>query len=236
MASAQQSEPKISPGQRDFTSGTGVVSSGYFQIESDFSYSRRGFDREVRLAETLVRVPIAKGAEVRAMLGPYLYQGNIALSSGLNDSNLAARVQLGKAKKVDFAITLGSALPTGSRRVAERRYQPQAILAASSQLSKRAELVLNAGIGRPTSDGERFTQSIAAAALRYDVTPKVNAFFEIYGFNRLEEGGDSQKFAAGGLVYLINRQTSLYGRVGSGLRNDLGGPDRYYGLGLARLF
>jgi len=97
-------------------------------------------------------------------------------------------------------------------------------------------LTANLGIGRPTSDGERFTQGIAAAELTYELTPRLSAFSEIYGFNRLEAGGNSQKFAAGGLIFDLNRQTAIYGRAGAGLSNDVGGPDRLFQVGLARLF
>ena len=238
-ATAQSSpndQPQVDPEQNDFTTGTSILPRGHFQIESVFSNSRSGFDRQVRLGDTLVRVPVSENLEVRAMLPAYIYQGNLERTSGLDDADLGARLRLKSRGKADFALTFDSKLPTGSRRIAERRFQPEAILAANFTLSSHTQFSLNAGVGCPTVNGERFTQALGSAEVSFDATPKLNAFFEVYGLNRAEAGGPSKQFAAGGLIFRINSQTALYGNVGSRLGNHADGPERFYSLGLARLF
>ncbi len=237
MASAARAQdtPPIEPDQQDFTLGTGIVPRGHIQLEGSVFATRRGPIREYLLGQTLVRVPVTRKAEIRATVPGYIIDRDLGFN-GLDDGQLEARLKLGRSKRADYAVTFGTTLPTGRRIVAERRYQPQAVFAAQFALNQRTRLVANAGIGRPTEDGDRFTQSLFALSLRYDATRKLNLFGEVYGFNRLAFSNGSQKFVAGGAIYRVGDQTALYGRVGGGISNDVGGPDRLLQLGLARLF
>lgn len=235
VAVAQHDKPQVDPEQNDFTLGTSIVPRGHFQVESAFSYALSGISHEVRLGDTLVRVPVASSVELRAMLPAYVYQGDITRRSGLADGDIGARLRLRKTKKAAFALTFDSTVPSGSRRVAERRYQPQAVLSADFSLSGRTTLTLNAGVGRPTNNGHSFTQALATAEITSQLTPKLTTFFEVYGLNRVEAGGHSQKFAGAGLIYGLSDKTAVYGELATGLHNGQGG-DRSYNLGVAHLF
>lgn len=237
VGEAQEAEEiQVEADQRDFTRGTSIVPRGHVQVDSRVLATRSGDEREYSLGETQIRVPLAERAELRLNTPSYRIERDGARSSGLNDSGIEARFVLSKGKKVTTAVTLFSTLPTGSRQVAERRFQPGAVVAASFSLSRRTELVLNLGGERPTRDQQRFSRGIASASLRYEASKQVNLFSEIYYLSRDEPDGPSQKFLAVGAVYFAGRRTAFYTRVGTGLGNSVGGPDYFYGLGAARLF
>lgn len=228
-----QDRAPIEVDQNDFTQGTGVVER--FQFENASLSQRRGQIRQYQLAESLLRIPAGKRAEVRATIPAYLIDRDLGFN-GLDDARLDARVRFGSGEKTAIALTFGTTLPTGKREVAERKVQPQAILSASRALNDKTNLTANLGVARASDFGERFTQSQFALEIDHDLTPKFNLFGEVYGFNRLKESDGSQKFAAGGLVFRVNAQTALFGRGGAGLSNDVGSPDRFYQVGFARRF
>ena len=236
QSAPEPEEERVSPDQRDFTTSTGITPRGRVQIEVGAGAERRGSEREYSPGEGLVRVPVSQRAEVRLGIPSYLIQRENGRQTGLDDTFVEARFQLSKSSKRTLGLQLGTTLPIGSRRVAERRYQPEAVLAATLELSPRAELVVNGAARRASESGQRFTQLYAAASLRYDWSKKLNVLAEVYAFNREEARGPQQKFAALAATYYFSPRTALYVRGGVGLGNDVGGPDYLYGTGLSRLF
>lgn len=238
QAQVEQDAPeRIEPDRRDFTTGTGIVPKGSIQIETGISRERRGSSRDSSFGEALVRVPVAERAEVRFRIPTYRVQRDLdGRRSGADDASLEARFLLVKREKSEFGVQLTSVLPTGSRRVAERRYQPGAILAANFTLSSRASLLVDLGASRASEEGQRFTQAFAASSFRYDASDKVNLFAEVYAFNKEEAGRRSQKFANAGAAYFLRPNLALDASFGLGLGNRVGGPDYLYSSGLSYLF
>lgn len=228
--------PKIEPDRRDFTLGTGVVPLGQIQLESGATYTRSGAQREITLGELTIRVPLSPRAEVRLGLPSYRIERQTERRAGADDSEIGARLILREKPKQSYALTLSSMLPTGARRVAERRFQPRATLAAQFELSSSTNVVFNLGAARPTDSRRRFTQYVSASSIRFDASEQVQLFSEFYVLSREERGGRARKFAALGAVYFPNRQTALDARFGFGLNNDVRGPDYLVSAGISRLF
>lgn len=228
-----QDRAPIEVDQADVTLGAGIVPR--FQLENSSLSQTRGQIREYQLAETLLRIPAGKKVEVRATIPAYIVDRDLGFN-GLDDARLDVRVAFGSGKSTSLALNFGTTLPTGKRDVAERKFQPRVVLAATRQLGERVEVTANAGLARASDFGERFTQSQFALRLAVETSLKVRLFGEVYGFNRLPESDGSQKFGALGLIYRVNAQTALFGRGGFGISNDVGSPDRFYQIGFARGF
>src|SRR5207249_9554754 len=153
--------------------------------------------------QTLGRVGISRFAEVRAGLPSYLHaRTDGERVSGLDDLFLGTKITVKPGDKAAFAILLSSLLPTGSRNVAEHRFQPAAALASDVMLTQNVLLTLNLGAARASSGGQRFNQVFGASTFNFTISPKLSAYTEVYAFN--QPGGSNQKYTDGGLTYLLN--------------------------------
>lgn len=234
---AAEGEPLVTD-RPDFTESPQTVPRGRTQVEAGVTFERSGDERAQSLGEVLVRVATGSRSELRIGVPSYLrFRGAGERVSGLDDAFLGGKWVLreGAGKKPQIALLAGSTLPTGSRRVAERAYQPEAVLAAAMDLSEKASLSTNLGVARASVDGERFNQFFGSLSLGYSLSEKWGSYVEVYAFNRDEPGGPSKKYVNGGLTYLINDDFQLDARLGYGLGN---GDERnqFFGFGAARRF
>lgn len=220
----------------DFTESAFTVGAGRVQIEAGATYERSGSARTLAIGEVLARVGVGKRAEIRVGVPSYLASRDGARISGLDDASLGAKFVLSANPQRPLALILGATLPTGSRRVAARKFQPEAVLTAGFDLSPKTGLGVNLGVGRPTDGSARFNQVFGSASLAFELSPKVGAFTEVFAFNRTEVSGRAQKFVDGGLTYALGDDLQLDGRIGFGLDNRVGGPDYFFGVGVSQRF
>jgi hypothetical protein len=143
---------------------------------------------------------------------------------------------LSRRENFPLALIVATTLPTGSRRVAARRFSPEAVLATEVDLSKKTGLAFNVGIARPDDGDGRYNQCFGSVSLGVDVSEKVGAFLEAYAFNRTERGGQGQKFINGGFTYALNPNLQLDARIGQGVGNDTGRSDYFYGFGVSKRY
>ncbi len=226
---------KVEPDRRDFTTGTGIVPSGRIQVEGGVTGERGDAERSVSIGDITIRVPLSESFEVHLGLPSFLVRDGDRRRSGFDDAALEARYRLLHGDAIDLGVQVMSTLPTGNRRVAERRLQPGAVLAARMDLGESLELVVNLGGTRASDDGRRFTQGFVAGSLRAAVSPRVSAFAESYAFNREEVDGPSHRYVATGAVFFVDRETALDARVGRGIRNG-DGTDWLVSVGISRRF
>ena len=223
----------------DFTESPQTVPQGKIQIESGATFTRGGDEKAQSLGEVLVRVPLGPRSELRIGVPNYLrLRGGGATDSGFDDLYLGGKWVLreGFGRRPQIALLAGSTLPTGSRRMAERAYQPEAVVAAAMDLTDKIALSTNVGFACARSDGERFSQVFASLSLGYSFSEKWGSYVEAYGFNRVEPGGSSQQYFNSGLTYLINDDFQLDARVGLGLQGGAQSRERFVGFGAARRF
>jgi hypothetical protein len=221
----------------DFTESPETVAKGRVQVEAGATFERSGDERTRSLGEVLVRVGMGKHSELRIGLPSHLrLSGGGSSVSGWDDAYLGAKFVLreGEGRSPQVALLAGTTLPTGSRRMAERKYQPDAVLAAAIDLNEKTALSTNIGVARASSSGERFNQLFGSLSLGYSLSDRWGIYGEVYAFNRNEPGGSTQKYANTGLTYLVNDDFQLDARFGVGLNN--GPRERFWGLGVARRF
>jgi len=232
-------EPEVPPlitDRPDFTESPQTVPKGMVQIEAGVTFERAGSARQTTVGETLVRVAAGNRAEVRIGIPSYLHVRDGGRASGLDDAFLGAKFVLSSPRKRPLALLIGSTLPTGSRRVAPRKFSPEAVLATEFDLSKKVGLAVNAGVARPNEGDGSFGQIFGSASLGFDLSERVGAYLEAYAFNRTERDGNAQKFVNGGFTYSVNPNLQLDARLGFGLGNDTGGRDYFYGIGVSQRF
>jgi hypothetical protein len=237
-ARAQQSEPEVSPDRPDFSDGTDVVALGHVQIEGGMTVSRSGDERDVSVGEVFVRVPLSTRVEMRVGIPSFLAarEGEEEWATGADDLFVETKLVLVPGERAALAVLLNASLPTGSRDVAEHRFQPGATLAADLTLSDKVGLSLNVGDDDATNDGRRFNQAFVSGSFDFELSKKADAFAEVYALERTEPHGHAQRYADTGLSYHITSRTVVDARVGAGLGNGTGGPDYFFGFGVTRLF
>ncbi|BCM92093.1 hypothetical protein IAD21_03972 [Abditibacteriota bacterium] len=240
-ASEQQSDDiELSTDRPGFLTSTDVVPKGHIQLESGIMAERSGDDRSYSFGQLLVRVPVSSRAEARVGVPSYL----VSRSGGMRDTGadnvfLEGKYLLASRKNASYAILVNAFLPTGSRRVTTREFQPGVNLAADYTFCDKVGATFNVGAVRTADDDSatgstsHSTQLFGAASFNFTLSPKTGAFAELYA-----EGGDgpTQKYVDGGFTYLLNPRTQLDASAGVGLGNDAGGPDYFYAVGVSRLF
>jgi len=233
---AQETSEPLVTDRPDFTESAETIPRGRVQIESGVTFDRSEDERASTFGEVLVRISTGDRSELRIGVPSYLRgRGAGEKASGFDDLFLGAKFVLkkGGGRKPQYALLVGTPVPTGSREVAERRYQPEAVLAVAFDISDRVAFSTNFGGVRASDGGERFSQAFGSASLGFGLAEKWSAYLEAYAFNRTEPGGDSQQFVNTGVTYLINNDFQLDARIGRGL-ND--GRETFFGFGASRRF
>jgi hypothetical protein len=227
--------PRIEPDRRDFTTGTGIVSGGYIQVEGGADWQHSDSGRQLTLGELTLRIPLAQDVELHVGLPSYIISHEDRRQSGLDDTAVEVRYRFFNGDRIDWAIQATTELPTGSRQVAEHDWQPGAILATSLKISERMSLVTSLGGKRATVDGVRFAQATIATSLRFDVAASWNLFGELYAYNRETPDGPAHKYADIGAVYFPTRSVAFDARIGRGISNE-GGAGTIASVGASRRF
>lgn len=239
-ASNQQSDKlTIAPDRPGFSNSTAIVPQGHFQLEAGATAARSGDDRSYSFGQLLVRVPVSSRAEARVGVPSYLVsRSGGARDTGFDNVFLEGKYLLSSREKSAYTILVNAVVPTGSRSVTTREFQPGINFAADYTICDSFGVTLNLGAVRVANVAATGTTShsddlFGAASFNFTLTPKLGTFAELYAI-----GGDgpTQKYLDGGFTYLINPRTQLDVNAGVGLGNRAGGPDYFYGLGLARLF
>jgi hypothetical protein len=227
----------------DFTESAETVSVGRVQVESGYTFTRNGHDGEHGVGEVLIRVPMSTKSEVRVGLPSYVVQrGPSGRASGWSDAFLGAKFVLSAGgdavgfKRPAMAVLVGTTLPTGSRAFREDKFQPEAIFAASVNLSGSTALSSNVGYARASDAGARFSQFFASVSLGHSLTDRLGAYAELYGFTDTNAQGDRARYFDSGLSYLLNNDRQIDVRAGIGLNNNIAGSDYFLGAGLSQRF
>lgn len=234
---AAAAEPLVTD-RPDFTESAETIPRGQTQIETGVTFTRTGKEKERAIDETLIRISTGDRSELRIEIPSYMrIQGNGARESGFDDSYLGGKwvLRRGEGSKAGVALLAGTTLPTGSRSVAERKAQPEAILAVETELSEKVSIGTNWGIARASAEGEHFGQLFGSVALDYELSNKWGTYAELYAYNRTERGGSAQKYFNGGFTYLVNNDLQFDARIGYGLGNG-NGRERHFGFGVSHRF
>ncbi len=225
----------------DFTESAQAVPQGRVQVEAGATFERAGGVRAATFGETLLRIGTGRASELRVGVPSYVSIRDGSRSSGLDDGSLGAKFALAPGSGMGFrrpalAVIVGTSVPGGARRVAARTFAPEIKLVVAVDLNERFSFATNLGVARPTDSTARFTQFVATASFAYGVSPKVGAFLEGFAFSKTDSTGNAAQFVNTGLTYLVNPDLQFDARIGTGVGNNVGGPDYFYGIGVSRRF
>lgn len=223
----------------DFTESTVTMEPGAVQLEGGHTFERITSSKVNTTGELLLRVGVASWAELRLEPGSYTKvtspSGDV---SGREDGGIGVKVRFytppdeTRSFVPAIALVLDSSVPTGTNQFRQNRAQPEAKLATAWSLTDRLDLSTNFNVARPRDENGRYTELAASASFGFEVTPRVGAYAELYGFAPQFKGAEHTKYANTGFTLGVTPNVQLDLRGGVGLNGDA--PDYFVGAGFVR--
>ena len=231
-------EPLVSD-RPDFTESTSTMAPGEVQAEGGYTYTRGAGETSNTVGELLVRIGLSHFAELRIEPGSYSrVMSPTGTETGWEDSEIGAKVRLHNAADDHpsavpaVALVLASSIPTGSDAFRESHAQPEVKLASEWTLTNRLGLATNFDVARPVADARRYTELAASASFGFELSPRVSAFAEAFGFAPEIAGAKHTSYLDSGVAASLSPNLQIDIRGGVGLNGA--GPDYFVGAGLAR--
>jgi len=238
-ATANPSREPLVSDRPDFTESTETMKLGEVQLEGGHTFERITSVKTNTTGELLLRIGVASRAELRIEPGSYAKisfpGGDI---SGREDGALGMKLRLhapsGGAPSIVPAVSLvlSSSVPTGSANFRQRRLQPEVKLASAWTITDRVGLSTNFNVARPRDEYGRYTVFAASASFDVEITPRVGAYAEVFGFNPQIAAVGHTRYANTGMTLGLTPNFQLDMRAGIGLNGEA--PDYFLGAGLVR--
>jgi hypothetical protein len=225
-AKAQALEPIVTD-RPDYTESTDTVPAGMTQIEGGYTYTKNDNHNTTQsLGEILIRVAAGNKAEVRIGLNSYdSLRGQAGQGYGLEDADIGVKVRIKPGtensgfRKAAVSIIGLVSLPTGTGAERGTDLQPTIKLLLGYSFSSRVDLGVNANYAYVSDSSNHYSEMQSSASLGYAITKRLGSYVEYYGFYPLREQ-TATHYLNTGLSYLINDNTQIDVRIGTGL----GGP------------
>jgi hypothetical protein len=223
----------------DFTEATYTVPRNVVQVEGGHTFERVDADKTNTTGELLLRIGLGDRAELRIEPGSYTKITSPAGdAAGREDGAVGTKIRLytrpndNPSVVPEVSLVAATSVPTGTRVYRQTKLQPELKLAAAWTLTDRIDLSTNFNYVRPFEDDRRFTQFEASASFGFDLTDRLGAFAEVFGFApRLDNVGRTH-FVDTGLTLSLTPNFQLDARGGVGVNGSA--PDYFLGVGLAR--
>jgi hypothetical protein len=229
-----QNADTVNPDRPSFSNSTNIVPKGHIQLEGGAGRRRYGDTSGYDIGELLVRLGISNHVEVRVGVPSYVVSRNSGVQqSGADDLLLEGKFYVNTKDRLAYGFLANAVLPTGSRSVAEHKFQPGGAFVSDLTVSKDVSITSNVGYSWASNSGQRYNYTFAVSTINIALRSDVFLFTEFYLFHQ----SGVQKYGASGLDWIVKKKTAFDVSVGFGLPgNNAHGPDRYYSIGISRLF
>jgi outer membrane putative beta-barrel porin/alpha-amylase len=238
-ASAEALREPITTDRPDFTESTITVKPGIVQIEGGHTFERVTSEKTNTTGELLLRIGLASRAELRIEPGSYTkVTSPSGDASGWEDGALGMKVRLDARPNdnpsivPDVSLVAHTSVPTGGRTFRQNRLQPEVKLAAAWTITDRLGLSTNFNVARPVDENGRYTELAASASFGFDLTSRLGAFAEVFGFAPQLENVGRTHYLDTGLAFGLTPNFQLDVRGGVGLNGAA--PDYFVGAGIGR--
>jgi len=231
-----QNSNTVNPDRPSFSSSTHVVPRGHLQIEGGGGWRRYGDTTGYEIGELFVRTGITDHVEFRVGIQSYLETETAGVrKTGANDLFLEGKFYVQTRDRLAYGFLANAVLPTGTHTVAEHKFQPGGTLVSDLTVSKVVTVTSNVGYSYASNNGDRYHYTFAVSTINIALRSDLNLFTEFYLFH--QSGGGVQKYGASGLEWAVKQKTAFDVSAGFGLPgNHAHGPDRYFRIGMSRLF
>jgi len=237
-ASANPSREPLVSDRPDFTESTATMKRGEVQLEGGDTFERASSVKTNTIGELLLRIGIASRAELRIEPDSYTQITSPGGdSSGWVDGALGMKLRLhvpaDDARSIVPAVSLIvlTSVPTGTPEFRQTKLQPEAKLASEWTLSDRIGVATNLNVSRPRDDENgRYTVFDWSVSFGFDLTPRLGAYTEVYGFAPQLASVGQTRYGNTGFTFSLTPNYQLDLRGGMGFNGVQ--PDYFIGAGL----
>lgn len=228
-------EAPIFPERPGFSDTTVITPMGRWLLEGGITRSRTSGANFTSVGELMLRYPVAENMEVRLFGVTYGFgDGNV---DGFFDPSVGVKYRLKQAKgynDLDVAFVGSTTLPMGDRDFRVDQMQPTLKVAWSFATQGGDTIGGNVGFSRLGEDSSEFDQYFASVYLAHPLNAKWTAIAEVWGLNKIGPGDDGAAYASLGGSYLVNPDTALDLRFGTGFNSRRDGY--FFAAGFALRF
>jgi hypothetical protein len=189
----------ISTDRPQVTNSSIVVPCGSLQFENGIQQTGNPSQRSIDLPETSVRLGIANKTELRLAAPDYFFNTTAvsslttssAFATGLGDTIIGLKQQLGPQKGFDFSLIPSLSLPTGANLISSHGYDPSLQLPWSRSLSKNWTAAGMFSLADPTVAARRNLTGQSSLYFDRQLTAPWDAYVE-YSDTSPQRGGPQQ--------------------------------------------
>lgn len=211
----------------DFTESGVSVPRGKIQIEGGFGVVDLGNSSVLSLPETLVRIGLQHGFELRIGV-PNYEDGNSA--SGIGDVSIGAKLEIKDLLDGwQTAVIATLQLPTGEEEIGSDHVSAEVILAGGKDLNEVYSFGTQIFAGLSGSDDGTDAEVGGTVVVSRPVTESLSSFLELA--TSIQDTGDTELLLHGGMVYLIQHNLQIDVHLAVGLTDE--SPDTIFGAGLS---
>jgi hypothetical protein len=227
-------EATIATDRPAVTESSVVVPVDGLQIESGMLATDTAGRYVTDLPEFDLRYGLLDKTELRLTLPDYFHDvpAANASASGLGDTAIGIKQQVGPLGGFDLAVIASVSLPTGSRALSSHGYDPAVQLPWSRSLPANWTVAGQLALYWPTVDGERNTTREVTLLFDRQLSVPCDAFIE-YAGDFPQRGGSSQLLHVG-TAYKLTAHHQIDFHAAAGLSDAA--PRWFVGAGYSYLF
>lgn len=211
----------------DFTESGVSVPVGKVQIEGGVSSSEFGNGNLLVFPETLARIGVASGLEIRLGLPSYQDQDRI---SGFGDASLGAKLEIqGVLPGWQTAVIAAVGVPTGEENIGSDGFNADVILAAGRDLDDTYSFGTQIMASVSEDDGSSQSAFGGTLVVSRPVAEALGIFVELAGTR--VDGSSTEAFFHLGFVYFLQNNVQFDIHAALGLTDE--SPDSLIGAGLS---
>jgi hypothetical protein len=237
-ATANTAREPLTSDRPDFTESTTTMKRGEVQLEGGDTFEHVESVKTNTIGELLLRIGLGSRAELRIEPGSYTtITSPDGDASGWVDAAIGTKLRLYQPRDEERSIVPAvsfivlTTVPTGSADFRQTKLQPEAKLASEWTLSDRIGVATNVNVSRPRDDENgRYTVFEGSVSFGFELTPRLGAYTEVFGFAPQLAGVGRSAYGNTGLTFGLTPDYQLDLRAGMGFNGAH--PDYFVGAGL----
>ena len=186
----------------------------------------------------LVRIGLSDRVELRFSADGFVASSlkaadGTVYSHGASDMEIGVKVRVfhSEAWGFDAAVIPMVTVPTGSSAMSSGAYDPTLKLTYAKSLGHGFDMSGNVNFSRVTDGGDVFSQRAYSVSFGHDLGGKFGAYWEVYGFSRLDKDGAAAWTLDTGVSRSVGANAQVDVEIGRGITEAA--PDWFFGCGFA---
>jgi len=216
---AQDARPPIGTDRPGFSDGSNLVAPKVFQIETGFFRTEVQKQATTSVGDVLFRYGLSQQFELRIINVSYGFApGDV---KGWLDPSIGFKLRLSQ-RNGEWTLIGQTTVPTGTHALRVNEWNPTAKIAWTKPI-KSDTIGGNFVLARMGSSGSQFTQGAVSLFYSRPISPKDTLTGEIWFVDRIGKGLPGAGFTSLAIANLVNNDTQLDVRIGTGFNQNRDG-------------